>query len=86
MVGDSLVGLDRRQRRRNGSDSGTAMLCCPMQSKLQSIAVWSYSMQEEVAGPACPCAPDSPFILHQIVLHRLCIVYFEIYFNLMLPT
>ena len=29
-------------------------------------------------------APDSPFILHQIVLHQLCIV--KKYFNLMLPT
>ena len=31
-------------------------------------------------------APDSPFILHQIVLHQLCIGHFKKYFNLMLPT
>ena len=82
MVGDSLVGLDRRQRRRNGSDN---TLQCFAQTSEEHCTVWSYSMQEVDAGQHAR-APDSPFILHQIVLHQLCIVYFQIYFNLMLPT
>ena len=50
------------------------------------LPVWSYSMQEELVASQHARAPDSPFILHQIVLHQLCIVCSQIYFNLMLPT
>ena len=87
-MGDSLVGLDTGQKttgRRN--DTSSALLCSEAAavSQFASVPVCQCASVQLFYAGGCgqhARAPDSPFILHQIVLQHLCIVYFEIYFNL----